>query len=603
MRVVATAGHVDHGKSTLVRALTGIEPDRWAEERRRGMTLDLGFAWTDLPSGERLAFVDVPGHERFVPTMLAGVGPVPAVLMVVAADEGWMPQSTEHLEALAALGVRHGLLVVTRADLGDAELAAEEAREHLERADLGDLPWVGVSAVTGDGMPQLVDALEDLLRRLPPVDPEAPVRLWVDRSFSISGAGTVVTSTLGAGQVSVGDELSVASGPQSTGVAHGGSGLRTVRVRGVQSAGESLARVEPVSRVALNLRGVDPAEVARGVALVTPGQWWETAEVDVRVLPRPGVERLPAHATVHLGSAAVAAQVRPLGETHARLRLERSLPLHVGDRLLLRDPGQHRVLAGLVALDLLPQPLRRRGAAATTAAELAALPPGPDPDGEVRRRGVVRAATLVATGHGVPEAATRVGEWVLDEGHLRALAEQLPAVVAAWTTGHELEPGMPAPAAADALGLPEVALLDAVRQRAGLIQESGRVLPPGPARSLPPTVVAALEELQRDLEAAPFAAPEADRLRELGLGHREIAAAVRLGLLTLVAEGVVLGPDALDAAATRLADLPGPFTVSEARQALGTSRRVAVPLLEQLDRGRLTRRVEGDRREVVRARG
>ncbi|MGN6599315.1 MAG: GTP-binding protein, partial [Actinomycetes bacterium] len=127
MRVVATAGHVDHGKSTLVRALTGIEPDRWAEERRRGMTLDLGFAWTDLPSGERLAFVDVPGHERFVPTMLAGVGPVPAVLMVVAADEGWMPQSTEHLEALAALGVRHGLLVVTRADLGDAELAAEEA--------------------------------------------------------------------------------------------------------------------------------------------------------------------------------------------------------------------------------------------------------------------------------------------------------------------------------------------------------------------------------------------------------------------------------------------------------------------------------------------
>src|SRR4051812_18607308 len=189
-----------------------MEPDRWAEERRRGMTIDLGFAWTTLPSGATVAFVDVPGHERFVPNMLAGVGPVPAAMIVVAADEGWMPQSAEHLAALDALGVRHGLLVVTRSDLAGPEDALNEARAEIERTSLGAVEAVAVSAVTGRGIPDLQAALDRLVRRLPVPDTAAPVRLWVDRSFSIRGSGTVVTGTLAAGSVAIGDELELGPG-------------------------------------------------------------------------------------------------------------------------------------------------------------------------------------------------------------------------------------------------------------------------------------------------------------------------------------------------------------------------------------------------------
>jgi len=209
MHVIATAGHVDHGKSALLRALTGMEPDRWEEERRRGLTIDLGFVWTDGAHGP-LAFVDVPGHERFVANMLAGVGPVPAVLFVVAAEEGWMPQSAEHLLALHALGVEHGLLAVTKTDLMEPDLAAEEALEHIRATSLGDIPWLGVSARTGSGLASLRTALDDLVSRLPPSDSAAPVRLWVDRAFTIRGAGLVVTGTLPAGTVRVGDTLELA---------------------------------------------------------------------------------------------------------------------------------------------------------------------------------------------------------------------------------------------------------------------------------------------------------------------------------------------------------------------------------------------------------
>src|SRR4051794_15265388 len=180
MFVVATAGHVDHGKSTLVHKLTGMWPDRLEEEQRRGLTIDLGFAWTTI-QGRQLAFVDVPGHERFVTTMLAGVGPVPAVLLVVAADEGWMPQTGEHVDALVALGVRHGLLVVTRSDLMEPELAIEEARERLADTPLAGIEAVAVSATTGAGLPELRAAMDKLVTGLPAADDGADLRLWVDR--------------------------------------------------------------------------------------------------------------------------------------------------------------------------------------------------------------------------------------------------------------------------------------------------------------------------------------------------------------------------------------------------------------------------------------
>ncbi|MCI4066561.1 GTP-binding protein [Micromonospora sp. R77] len=295
MWVVATAGHVDHGKSTLVRALTGMEPDRWAEERRRGMTIDLGFAWTTLPSGGTIAFVDVPGHERFVPNMLAGVGPVPAAMVVVAADEGWMPQSGEHLAALHALGVSYGLLVVTRADLADPGPALAQAWPRLAATSLGAVEAVAVSRATGAGLPQLRDALDRLVARLPDPAHDVPVRLWVDRSFTIRGSGTVVTGTLGGGRLAVGDQLELAD----TG--------EPVRVRGLHSLGTAHQRVDAVARVAVNLRGVSRDRVARGDALLTPGRFRRTDLLDVRLAGDPAAD-LPATLTLHVGSAAVPAR-------------------------------------------------------------------------------------------------------------------------------------------------------------------------------------------------------------------------------------------------------------------------------------------------------
>ena len=271
MHVIATAGHVDHGKSALVRALTGMEPDRWAEERRRGLTIDLGFAWMTLPGGDRVAFVDVPGHERFVPNMLAGVGPAPAVLFVVAADGGWMPQSAEHLAAIDAVGIRHGLLAVTRCDLADPGPATRQALDVVSRTSLGTVEAVAVSAVTGAGLPELRDALARLVAALPAPDPAAPVRLWVDRSFSIRGSGTVVTGTLPAGTITVGQELLLTPS------------LRPARIRGLESLNEPVASVTGVARVAVNLRGIPADFPARGMALVEAGRWTLTKLVDVRL--------------------------------------------------------------------------------------------------------------------------------------------------------------------------------------------------------------------------------------------------------------------------------------------------------------------------------
>ncbi|ELP47939.1 GTP-binding protein, partial [Mycobacterium avium] len=304
MFVLATAGHVDHGKSTLLHRLTGMWPDRLAEEQRRGLTIDLGFVWTEL-AGRRLAFVDVPGHERFVANMLAGVGPVPAVVFVVAATEGWMPQSEEHLAALDALRVRHGLLVISKADLADPGPAVAQATERFAATSLA-----GVPVAIGTDLERVRAELVALTDRLPPPDPHADVRLWVDRSFTVRGAGTVVTGTLAAGTVRVGDELE-----------HAG---RRVTVRGLQSLGRNEIQVGAVARVALNLRGVDRRDIGRGDTVRTPGAWRDTAEIDV-ALRGPGTaeDTLHSQLVLHVGSAAVPVRVRRLGPAAARLRLAR----------------------------------------------------------------------------------------------------------------------------------------------------------------------------------------------------------------------------------------------------------------------------------------
>jgi selenocysteine-specific elongation factor len=610
VQVIATAGHVDHGKSALVRALTGMEPDRWAEERRRGLTIDLGFAWTKLPGGERVAFVDVPGHERFVPNMLAGLGPVPAVLFVVAADGGWMPQSAEHLAAIDAVGISHGLLAVTRSDLADPGPATRQALDRITRTSLGAVPAVAVSAVTGAGLPDLRDALERLVAALPVPDPAAPVRLWVDRSFSIRGSGTVVTGTLPAGTVTAGQELLLTPS------------LRPARIRALESMNEPVTSAAGVARVAVNLRGVPAGVPARGMALVEAGRWTLTRVLDVRLTPRGGSGgesppesaeprdpeiTLPAEMTLHIGSARTQARIRPLGSSAVvRLTLRDPLPLHVGDRVLLRDPGNAAVtILGATVLDVDPPALARRGATAAAGRELAAWPDPPSAADLLRRHGFLRAGTLAAMGvAGGPKPVA--GDWLADPDRWASLGGRLAEAVAAHAKRDPLAIGMPPEAARAALGLPDRTLVEALARavRGQVLLEDGYLRPAGPrdtrdaASSLPPRLAAAVTAVLADLADAPFLAPDAGRLRELGLDPRAIAAAARAGLLLRVTEQVVLAPDAQAQAARILARLPQPFTTAEARQALGTTRRVAIPLLEYLDRAGVTQRLPDDRRRL-----
>jgi selenocysteine-specific elongation factor len=591
--VVATAGHVDHGKSALVRALTGREPDRWEEERRRGLTIDLGFAWTTLASGQRLAFVDVPGHQRFIGNMLAGLGPAPAVVFVVAADEGWRAQSAEHLAAIDALGIEHGLLVVTRSDLAGPGPVLEDARGRLAGTSLGTCAAVAVSARTGQGMPALREALDGLVGGLPEPAVDARVRLWVDRAFTVRGSGTVVTGTLGEGTIAVGDELDIEPG-----------GVRA-RVRGLQSLETAREAVGPVSRVAVNLRGVGADAVARGSVLLSPAAWLRTSTVDVRLL-RPA-ERLPGQAMLHVGTAAHEVRVRPLAGDTARLTLSRPLPLQAGDRAILRDPGARRVVAGVLVLDADPPPLGRRGAAAGRGRELATATGALDLAVEVRRRGAMRVADALALGISAREVDAvaggadhplRQGDWLVDPQVWGRWATLLRDAVAARAQGVPLEPTLTTEAARSAAGVPDRGLVPALAAAAGLVVEGGRVGLAGVVASLG-GAEEGLRRIEERLATDPFAAPDRPELEASGLGAREVGAAVRAGRLLRLDDDVLLLPSGPARAMRVLAGLPQPFTLSEARQALGTTRRVAVPLLEHLDHRGWTRRVDATHREVV----
>ncbi|AXH96544.1 selenocysteine-specific translation elongation factor [Ornithinimicrobium avium] len=632
-RVLATAGHVDHGKSALVRALTGRDPDRLAAERARGLTIELGFAWTSLPGGAEVALVDVPGHQRFVGTTLAGLGPAPAVLFVVAADQGWQAQSTEHLAVVRALGITDGLLVLTRADLADPQRSAQvgaEAARRLAGAGL-EVPSCTVSARTGQGMDGLRVALAELVARLPEPDAGAPVRLWCDRSFTVAGSGTVVTGTLGAGTLHTGDVLELLPA----------GGRREVVVRGLHSGDVAHEVVGPVSRVAANLRRTGTGDVGRGSVLVTPGAFAVARVLDVALTPEDlgvavpaGVQRAAAHdrtppeqVVLHVGTADQPVRCRPLGDAHARLTLPEDLPWRVGDRAVLRDPGSRRVWA-LRVLDVDPLPLRRRGAARHRAEDLAAATTTGEDAGSravsrgladlrVRSRSAEHPDVLRRLGLGRPTSAVHVGGWWVDEDALRAWADRLAGGVRGHRKEHPLSAGVPVAEAVHLLDLPPHlraaaaggtlapdlappggALVRAAVELADLAVDGGRVHPRGAAGL--GAAEAGVAQVERRLRQDPFAAPEREDLARLGLGPAELAAAARLGRLLRVTDDIVLLPDGPARAMRELAALEQPFTLSAARQALGTTRRVAVPLLEHLDTRGWTRRVDGRLREVVR---
>jgi len=606
--VVATAGHVDHGKSTLVRALTGTDPDRLAEERRRGLTIELGYAWTDLPGVGRVAFVDVPGHERFLATMLAGVGPVPAVLLVVAADEGWRRQTGEHVAALDALGVRHGLVAVTRSDLADPGPATAQVTERLAATTLAGSPAVAVSGTTGAGLDELRTALATLVRSLPALPGSHRTRVFLDRVFTVRGSGTVVTGTLPTGSLTVGDAVTV------------GAAGRRVSIRALETCEERVETVDAVARVAVNLRGVERADLRRGDPMLTPDAWHLTGEVDVEVRIPAGRDRatgpqdmhgtdggpaLPAELVLHVGSAHRTARVRVLAGSagrFARLRFDPPLPLEPGDLGVLRDPGRHAVAAGITVRDVDPPPISVRGSARARSVELADLAPG-DLRSALHHRRFATRADLARRGVPVPSAlpagVVDLGGWLGDAGGWAEAVGRVRAAVAAGRAADPVTPGLVEQVAVAACGLPDPALVVPLAAAAGLDRRSGRLLAPGDTGGgVPARLHDAARELTGMLTREPFAAPDAETLVALGLAGRDLAVLASAGVIVRLPGDVVLLPDATDRAARVLAGLDQPFTLSAARQALGTSRRVAVPLLERLDAERVTVRGDGGLRRL-----
>lgn len=611
MHVVATAGHVDHGKSALVRALTDMDPDRWAEEKRRGLTIDLGFVWTTLPSGTDLAFVDVPGHEKFLGNMLAGVGPAPVVIFVVAADEGWQEQSTDHRDAVRALDIRHGLIALTRADRADATRRAEvtaQVRHELAGTALADAPLVEVSAHTGEGIAQMRQVLDEVLAQVPAPDPQARVRVWIDRAFSVKGAGTVVTGTLSAGTLRVGDKLELAS-PDDT---------RAVEVRGLHSENMAHQVLEPTSRVAVNLRGISADAIHRGHSLLSSGAWELVEQIDVRRTFGQDFYELPQNIVVHIGTAGLEAHVRPLSADYARLSLAYPLPLQLLDRFVVRSPGGRHVSAGVQVIDVYPPELNRRGAARRRAEELelladaspsatsipAASPsPFTDPTAYVQRVGYVPVGKLQRAGFTVgdpavpPQGIIAFRQWWIAAREITRWKNQLLVALGKHAQDNPLAAGMPRKAAMDALDLQEDALLGIAVAAAKVEQVDGVLRVPGHKVDLG-AAEASVTKLEAWLADDPFAAPEADELQELRLGAKQLAAAENAGRLLRLGQGIVVLPGAPQEAKKRIAQLEQPFTLSAARKALSTTRRVAIPLLEYLDEQGITRRLDGGLREL-----
>lgn len=590
--VVATAGHVDHGKSALVQALTGTETDRWAEERERGLTIDLGFAEMSLPSGRSVSFVDVPGHERFVGNMLAGLGPAPVVCLVVAADEGWQAQTSEHRDAIKALEISAGVVVISRLDLAPDNIGAVTAQIQAELADtaLAKAPIIATSAVERVGLDELRDVMDAVFDELAAPDVTAPIRYWVDRAFPVKGAGTVVTGTLAAGTLCVNDRLELA-----------GKDVSDVTIRGLQSHGSTATELKPVTRAAVNLRGVAVDDVSRGDVLVTPGAWFSTDVIDVAGSPDVDFTELAQEFSVHIGTATVYAHCRPLGSGFARLTLDRALPLHIGDRFLLRGTGQRLITGGATVVDVQPPELRRRGAARQRAEILARITPENHLGIEVERRRAVEQATITAMGIPVPRSLPSGvlvhDRWLINQQALDTWSQQLRDTVVAQYERDPSAGGLTEQAAVNTLELPDRSFLALVVAEAKLQQATGRISDPTLQPSLG-AAEAAVAELEQRFADDPFSAPTADELDQLGLGDKELAAAAEQQRMLRLKDNIVLSPKTPALAMRQIVQLEQPFTVSDARQALGTTRRTLIPLLEHLDARGWTQRLDGNLRKV-----
>ena len=609
MRVIGTAGHVDHGKSSLVRALTGIDPDRLAEEKDRQMTIDLGFAWLTLPDGETVGLVDVPGHRDFIENMLAGVGGIDAAILVIAADEGIMPQTREHLAILDLLDIQHGLVALTKIDLIDdpdwLELVQEEIRAALQPTHLAQIDILPVSATSGQGIPEFITHLTALLGDLPPREDRGLPRLPIDRVFTISGFGTVVTGTLLGGALHVGDEIELQP-----------SGLRG-RIRGLQSYKQSAEIIHPGSRAAVNLSGIERSLIRRGDVLSSPGLLQPTTLIDVQFRHLPDVDRpLKHNAAVKLfsGAAEVNAHVRllndeqlpPAAEGWLQLRLDQSLALTHGDRFILRYPSPGQTIGGGLIVD--PHPARRwkrfqpqviealdmrlRGTPAERIAQAAEQP--------IKRAALEKLVTDVdAFGE-----AIKLGLLLAlpDDTYIAAASARmlLQWMMRELTTFHQAQPlrlGMPREELRSKIGLKSVtltALLDIQNQ---IVAEGNILRLKDHAIHFDAGQTASIALLQTKIETAPYTPPSFSEAAQI-VGEHVLYALIDLGQIVQVQTDVIFSGtvyDELIRAVFEMIDSQGGVTAAALRDRFGTSRKYAIGLLEHLDTLGLTKR-EGDQR-------
>ena len=622
--VIGTAGHIDHGKSALVKALTGTDPDRLEEERRRGMTIDLGFAHFDLPGGRRVGIVDVPGHERLIRNMLAGATGIDLVLLVVAADEGVMPQTREHLDILRFLPLRAGLIVLNKIDLTPDPAWLALVRDDLATVTAGTFlqgaPIVEVSARTGQGVEDLVEAIDRAVAAVPARAADAPARLPIDRAFTMAGFGTVVTGTLWSGRIAPGDGVELL--PRG----------RVLRVRGVQSHGAHRERAEAGSRVAVNLAGIEKDEVERGNVLATPGVFVPTERLEVRMRLLPQAPRLARGARIrlYLGSAEVLGRLslmdrpglEPGQEVVAQLRLERPLVADAGDAFVLRRYSPMLTIGGGIVLDAHPQG-RSRGTVSQASA-------GPAPDLAARVTAAVRdAGSAGATVDEVMRSAASTRPQVEDavrtlsaskhlvdvRGRLfhtdvvEAVAGAIREAVAAYHAAEPWRSGIPKDELkrrAFGKGDDRIYALALERLTAAALLEDlrGLVRAPGFIPSVDPEEAVLRARIASVLREGRYAPPSREDLAQ-GTDVERFERAWRVllddGTIVDAGQGVSFHRDAVEEMKQAVIDevrTRGSVTVATLRTRLGTSRKYALTVLEYFDTIKFTRR-RGDSRGIV----
>jgi selenocysteine-specific elongation factor len=614
MFVLGTAGHVDHGKSVLVQALTGIDPDRLQEEKERGMTIDLGFAWLKLPSGQEIGIVDVPGHEHFIKNMLVGVGGIDVALLVVAANEGVMPQTREHLDILDLIGVERGIVAITKKDLVDEELltlVTMEIEEIIGSTALSKAPIIPVSAVTGEGLPELVSAIDRLLESTQPRADTGRPRLLVDRVFTIAGSGTVVTGTLIDGSLKVGQEVEIVP-----------VGLKS-RLRGLQTHKTRIDTAAPGSRVAANLTGVAVSQLKRGDVLTNPGWLTPTTMVAARLRLLPTLKRpLRYNATVsfHTGGSETMAKVRlldkedlePGGSTWAQLKLSEPMTVIKGDHFVIRSPQD--TLGGGEIIEPHTRRYRRyrpatiqsletkeKGTAqdilvatleANQPQEVAKLIANcglPAKEAKPVIEELIRDRTLLAVGTGEHRILFTASGWE----HLKGT---VTATLGDYHSRFPARPGMPRGELGGKLKSPPAsltAILNRLLDEGVIIEEGANVGLPSHRIRLTGDQQAKIDAFLESLAREPFA-PPTDLMPDIDL----INLLVKQGRVVKVSDSVVFTAPAYDEMVKRITDhikANGKITLGETRDLLNTSRKYAQALLEYLDQQKITRR-RGDER-------